>query len=67
MRSSLVISLVSLAALAACSGGGGSNVGSDDNHPEVCQEQHELAKLGKRPSGEISISCPAHGIGFAYE
>ena len=67
MRSSIVSSLVSLGLLAGCSHGLRANAGSDDNHPAVCLEQHEMAKLGKNPMGEIAISCPAHGIGYAYQ
>ncbi len=67
MRSSIVPGLVALTLLAACSPGIGANAGRDDDHPAVCLEQHEMAKLGKNPTGEIDISCPAHGIGYAYQ
>ncbi|MCU0899880.1 MAG: hypothetical protein MUC82_05205 [Cypionkella sp.] len=63
MRISLVFGLVSLSVLAACGGGAGSQVRGDDDHVEVCQEQSDLARLGKVPTGEIAISCPDHGIG----
>ncbi len=63
MRISLVSGLISLMALAACGGGVGSNVSAPDDHIPVCQEQSDLARLGKVPTGEIAISCPDHGIG----
>ena len=63
MRITLVSGLVSLMALAACSGGVGSDVRGDDEHVPVCQEQSDLARAGKVPTGEIAISCPDHGIG----
>ena len=63
MRITLVPGLISLAALAACSGGVGSNAGRDDDHIPVCQEQSDWARNGKVPTGEIAISCPDHGIG----
>ncbi|MDZ7908157.1 MAG: hypothetical protein U5N10_08070 [Gemmobacter sp.] len=63
MRISLVSGLVCLSALAACGGGVGSNVRGNDDHVQVCQEQSDLARSGKIPSGEIAISCPDHGIG----
>lgn len=67
MRSAFVSGLISLVFLAACSSGIGANAGRDDNHPGVCQAQHDLAKLGKNPTGEIDISCPEHGIGAIYQ
>ncbi len=62
MRST--IAFVTLALLAGCSGGGvGSNTGPDDDHIQACQEQSDMARLGKVPDGYIAISCPEHGIG----
>lgn len=63
MRISLVSGLISLLALAACGSGVGSNVRGEDDHVAVCQEQSDLARDGKVPTGEIAISCPDHGIG----
>jgi hypothetical protein len=64
MRITLVSGLISLMALAACGGGGvGSNVPAPDDHIPVCQEQSDMARAGKVPTGEIAISCPDHGIG----
>ena len=62
MRSTLALGLTGIL-LAACTGGPGSTARPDTGHSRVCQEQADLARLGKVPSGEIAISCPAHGIG----
>ncbi len=62
MRNTLVLCLSGML-LAACSGGTGSNVRGDDDHVLTCQEQSDMARLGKVPTGEIAISCPDHGIG----
>ncbi len=58
MRITLVSGLVGFLALAGCGGGY-----VDTAHIPVCQEQSDMARLGKVPTGEIAISCPAHGIG----
>ncbi|MBN2631306.1 MAG: hypothetical protein JXR75_12300 [Rhodobacteraceae bacterium] len=63
MRVSLVSGLVSLAALSACGGNVGADVSGVDEHIAICQEQSDMARAGKVPTGEIAISCPAHGIG----
>ncbi|GEM_PF-3061510 len=63
MRISLVCGLISLSALAACGVGVGANISGVDDHIAVCQEQSDMARAGKVPTGEIAISCPAHGIG----
>lgn len=61
MRTTLVCGLTGLMVLAGC---GGSTSHSDDiDHITACQEQSDLARLGKVPTGDIAISCPEHGIG----
>ena len=57
MRLSVVSGLIALTALAAC------GAGLDEEHIAVCQEQADMARNGKVPTGEIAISCPEHGIG----
>ncbi len=58
------LALISLTALASCVGAGvGSDVTAQDDHIAVCQEQSDMARNGKVPTGRIAISCPAHGIG----
>ncbi|MFN3722539.1 MAG: hypothetical protein ACK4VZ_05790 [Paracoccaceae bacterium] len=62
MRLSLVSGLVGLTVLAACA----TSVVMPDNHTNhapVCQQQSDWARSGKVPTGDIAISCPAHGIG----
>ncbi len=63
MRLSVAFGLVGLTLLGACASGVGSDVRGDDDHIQVCQEQSDMARNGKVPSGEIAISCPEHGIG----
>jgi hypothetical protein len=58
MRITLVLGLTGLMALAAC---GTSDRETD--HVAACQEQADMARSGKVPTGEIAISCPDHGIG----
>ena len=48
--------LIALPALAACSGGGGPD-NTNAFHPN-CDEQSELAKLGRTDGTEITITCP---------
>ncbi len=61
MRICLFLGLVSLATLAACSGGNPAE--NDEDHVQACSEQAEWARSGKVPTGKIAISCPDHGIG----
>ncbi len=63
MRISFVLGLAGMALLSACATNVGSDVRGDDDHVAVCQEQSDLARNGKVPTGEIAISCPDHGIG----
>jgi hypothetical protein len=60
----ITILIPALLALSACANSyAGANAGSDDNHPEVCAEQNQLARAGLTDGRQQSIACPDHGIG----